>query len=1392
MPRRYFNWKLAIVLVIGLSVLAVTAYGLRRWQRSSRAENALEIGNKAYEEQRWEEAATNLGRYIAVESDDVSALLKYADAQLNIRPLGHGNIQQAVSAYRIVLRVEKGNIDAAIRLTEVYLGMGMPGEAELIARRVLEINQAPELRKLLALSLAEQRKFDEAAAELEAIIESYPDQILAYEALWQLLRQRPEVSSELPESWLDRAVENNPSSAMAYIIRANFHFSNRDNASALADLEQAEKQDLSDIVVRLRLARGFIEASIFDKAEEHLSVVQTLEPTNFILWQTWAQLALKSESKEKMLKVAEAGLEELSSQPWDFMPIAAELFIRCDELGRATDCISELSQKDIAPATVAFLEGLVANSKGQNNGYEAVKCWRRAMELGDKTPRIRLAMASVLSRLGDTQLAMRELSTLVSERPDFLEGHLALARLLAQTGDWVQTADIAYRAMQLSPENPEAALLHLQARIQLLAARTTDKNAESWQDIEKQLSVLEKGTNGSLGVKLLQFQVAMEQRKFADAGVLIAQLKKTHPSQVRIAMAEVELLTSQNKTDEAVLVLNNAIKENPEAVEPVRYLAILLAWQGDREKCETVIKEALARIDKPADERELGLLLVQFYAQWGQEESVYKLLGNLAKKLPNDIPVKRRLLACRDVLKSPEKTQQLINDIKSLEGEDGRQWRYEQTKIWFGSDDFKDHQSQIISLLEESLRANPDDQESRMLLAATYERIGNLQVALSTYSRALDRSPRDLRIIIPMVSALYRAKEYDKADEILSRAAADKLDHPQLQRLQLQSYLRHGQLDPASDVMDDLLSKDPNDRAVALSLAILKIQQNKFDEAGKLLGELKAHDPNALPVIVAQIQLSIRQGEPEEAVRLCNETVSNLNNASAYVLRARTYTTIGQTDRAKEDLEYAVTIEPENVEAWVAKSDFYRFTGQLDKASADIKQAISIAPDNLGIQKRAVLLFLASDNPDILEHGRAILDKALESNPDDIELQLYKARLLVVEGTAPATEKAAAILQKITDDQPENGEAWGLLGELALRDGQIAKAMDSVLRGLIHRPNDTALLLLKANIEAARSPALAIPTLKALWEKDPNNVEIAMNLAGTYVAAGEQEKAVKLLREQLSVCKDDPTRRRCNIALASALYKNGNKDEAEKLFGSLFESDPNDPRVLLAQCSLFNEDGRYADIMAKANDWFEQHPQHSQILISIAEELTKGGDSAVMKTAEDILRMVIAKMPEHPRAMFSLAILLQMTGRNAEAVELNQRIVALQPDNIIAINNLAWLMCEEQGKYQQAFDLAERGLQIAPQYADLIDTHGMACYRLGKFNEAIQDFTSCIELYPAQSPGRVSSYFHLARAFAGLGERDKAISYLNQTLDLESQVGGLSPADLNEAQNLLKALSKEN
>ncbi len=1389
MPRRYFNWKLAAVLVIGILVLSMTAYGLRQWHRERRALSGLQAGNTAYDERKWEEAAKHLGRYLAIEQSDVPILLKYADAQLNIRPLKMNNIQQAIAAYRAVLRIDKTELEAAQKLAEIYLQMQMPGEAELIITRIPETKQSLDLRRILAVTLAAQRKFKESANVLNAVINENPEHVLAYEILGQLIEQRREHFTEEPVFWFNEAVKNNPSSALAYLIRAAYYLRAEDKAKALADLQQAEKLDPSDTATRLRLAQELISANQLDKAEKHLNEAQKSDSANLMLWHTFARLALKSQSKEKMLQVAETGLTELSSQPWNFMPIAAELYIKCDKLKLAGDCISRLKENDIAIPTVAFLEGLLADKQGHR--YEAIKCWQQAIELGNKSPVIRLAIALTLSNLGDKQSAVRQLHTLISEQPHLFDARMALAKLLAETGNWDKAEEHARIARQISPGDTEAALLYIQIQSQLLKTNKNIQNDATWQRIDDELASLDEAAKSEPSVRLLQAKLAVRRSQFDKAEDLLSDIRQNHPGQIEVEMTEVELLTAQGKNDETILKLEHIVEAYPQSLKAVEYLAALLEAAEQHHKCENLIKEAMTRLDRPLDQCELGLLLADFYNKWGQKEKSCQLLTHLNQNLPPNIRIKRRLLRCEEVTGNIDFARKLIDDIKTLEGENGWQWQYEQAKIWSMSDNFNEFCPKIISLLKENLLTNPDDQNSRVLLAATYERTGDLQLAASTYQEALNRSPGDTRIIIPAVALLYKINEYERADEILRQVDSDKLSHPELKRLELQSHLRRGDLSSATDILEDFAADDPNDLSVRLSLALLNIRQNRFAEANDLLTQLKIQEPNSLPVTVAQIELSLRQDKSDDAISLCDETVKRLNNASAYVLRGKTFASLGQTDKAQNDFENATAVEPNNARAWMAKSDFYRSIDQLDKAVTSIQKAASLTPANLEVKKRAITLLLARGERDSTRRAKNMLNEALVSNPEDVELQLYKARLLIAENTAPGIEQAEDIILKITEKQPDLADAWVLLAKIALSQEQSARAMDIALRGLVHKPYNKSLLLVKARAEAARSPALSVPTLKALQELYQNDADVLVQLANTYLDSGESQKAVYLLEKKSDAFENTADKRKVSTAFAKALYKNGNKTQANKEFNSLYLSEPDDPGPLLAQVRLFKDEQLWDQLSMIVMQWCQNHPKDVKIPIIIARQLAAVDDNQAKKTAEDILQRTLQNDSDNTDTMNMLAMLLQITGRLEEAAQLYQQLLTIQPDRVVAINNLAWILCEEKGQYEQALELAQRGLNIAPDYVDLIDTRGVAYYWLGDLDNAVKDFTRCVKLYPEGNPSAVVSYLHLGMALEKLGQEDEAVENLKKALELNAKTGGLSATDFAEAQRLLKELAQK-
>jgi len=240
----------------------------------------------------------------------------------------------------------------------------------------------------------------------------------------------------------------------------------------------------------------------------------------------------------------------------------------------------------------------------------------------------------------------------------------------------------------------------------------------------------------------------------------------------------------------------------------------------------------------------------------------------------------------------------------------------------------------------------------------------------------------------------------------------------------------------------------------------------------------------------------------------------------------------------------------------------------------------------------------------------------------------------------------------------------------------------------------------------------------------------------------------------------------------------------------LYQCAPDNPDLLLAQVQLLKDDQLWGQLGQMVLQWCQNHPKDTNTPITIARNLATVEDSQTKKTVEDILRITLENDPDCTEAMRTLAVLLQVTGRAAEAVTFYQQILEFQPDNVIAINNLAWILCEEQGKHQQALELAQRGLRIAPNYVDLIDTRGVAYYKLGEFYKAVQDFRQCINLYHAGTPSLVASYLHLGKALNKLGQKDQAIESLKKALELNTKIGSLSAADYADTQRLLEELSR--
>jgi Flp pilus assembly protein TadD len=149
----------------------------------------------------------------------------------------------------------------------------------------------------------------------------------------------------------------------------------------------------------------------------------------------------------------------------------------------------------------------------------------------------------------------------------------------------------------------------------------------------------------------------------------------------------------------------------------------------------------------------------------------------------------------------------------------------------------------------------------------------------------------------------------------------------------------------------------------------------------------------------------------------------------------------------------------------------------------------------------------------------------------------------------------------------------------------------------------------------------------------------------------------------------------------------------------------------------------------------------------------------------------------------SVAVQKVTEGDQSEAIRLFRRVIEIDPNHTVALNNLATLLAEQGSQLNEAREHIERAIKIAGRSPALLDTLGTILIRAGEPKLAVDALEEAVA-------GVVSDpryHFHLAVAYKRLG-RD-----LDAKRELEiSRQRGLEQAILTSGdRELLTSLEAE-
>jgi putative PEP-CTERM system TPR-repeat lipoprotein len=743
------------------------------------------------------------------------------------------------------------------------------------------------------------------------------------------------------------------------------------------------------------------------------------------------------------------------------------------------------------------------------------------------------------------------------------------------------------------------------------------------------------------------------------------------------------------------------------------------------------------------------------------------------------------------------------------------------------------HTALALSRIRQAISAAPDSARPWSLLGDIELKNRRISQALDAYQTALRQSSGtapEVRLRIAML--LIDQGRLDEARKMVDSLPEQSQKSPTVQVLDAALSLKEGHADRTADILNRLTALYPNNAQALLYLSLALLEQQKYEQAISVLKNYRrlrsadavgsrllgiAHARGGSFKQAERLLLPLLETNPQdslvlEALRLASTRAGDYDQAAAYESQLASLSQvreqlgdalafIDQGDRgaALALLEQTTELYPKYYQVRLLQyrelireqkfSEAADVAGEMQELLPDsaqpqlllgialagqnhyevamvaIKAAWAINPGNPEIGHRlAVLQQISKDS----EQAKQTYQEVLAANPGHTET-FIRAAILNVR----LDDQGAVLdyLKQAVDSAPGELRPRLLLSETLARRGDIDQSLE-VLQEVSERFDKDPIYvarIFQLQIALKDWPG-AIASGERLVELKPQSALAHLHLAEAYGHAGDLAALSAEISTALTL--EGPTGLSSNrmVQLASL---GGDQDDGRSLLERLLKQHPDNAELVSALVSLATKEQRYDEALALLRDMQKRFPDEIRWSTLEIQTLYRAGDS---ETATQRLQQAKKRHPDaSDLKMLEASIALRQNDSN-QAVERYLQVIVDQPNNVPALNNLAWLMLENDPV--KALDYATRAVSLS-RHPQVLDTYGMVMLS----NKNPQAAVKVLRIAATKKPDSAEITFHLAKALAASGNSQEAKQILQPLLDDNTPFD-----DRAEAQTLYEAL----
>jgi tetratricopeptide (TPR) repeat protein len=574
------------------------------------------------------------------------------------------------------------------------------------------------------------------------------------------------------------------------------------------------------------------------------------------------------------------------------------------------------------------------------------------------------------------------------------------------------------------------------------------------------------------------------------------------------------------------------------------------------------------------------------------------------------------------------------------------------------------------------------------------------------------------------------AEQYFK--KVIDKNKSEQAAYTELYRM----YMYQGRKDDAEKLLKLAFQNNPRNYSYLTSLAMHYSLVNRRQDMLDVLAQIKSHAKDFPQAYEKVGNFYLRLGDPDSAIREYKEGMTKDPTRKALYQKSVMEVLIRQGKRgeAAEVNQQILKENPNDSDARSLEASFLLDKGDINRALTELQSVVTRSPDNPVARYNLGRAHIAKGE---WEQARQAFQKAIELRPDYMLARLALAQLLVTRGDFDAALKSAQEILKV-DRQNKNAqliESAAFLGEKKYGESR------ALLNGMLTKnANSPDVLFQLGVVDLAEGKYKdANESFKRTYELNPANSRGLMGMVETEMAENKPDEAIKTLEAEAAKA---PNRLDVQLALGNTEVRAGRYDLAIGYF----------QRVLNG-----------LDKTTKAR---------GDVYMRIGETYRRKGDLQDSISALEDARKFL---PDNVIILSTLALVLDSAGKWPEARQVYTATLKMEPNNAVALNNLAFLTAEHggAGELDTALTMAQRAKQLLPNLPEVSDTLGWIYLKKNLSGDAVDIFKDLVAKVPNSSTYR----YHLAMAYYQQGDKVRAQSELQIALKM-------NPTDYEKAQIL--------